>query len=206
MDNQLLIQLLYNKTSEIQELLNHFKNKPEDLEKALPLLSDRIHGLQKEFELMKENFSANDNSTYLLENTENDLKIATDDSIELHKQVIDAEDNEIQTTDEVSQNYIMNEADSILNEQLHSNSTEIIGDKLVSQKIQDIRSGIGINDRFLFIRELFDNDVDEYNKTIDFINEADQFALAYNHLKSNKSWDFEDPTVMQFIEITKRKF
>ena len=55
MDNKLVIQLLKSKTEEIQNLLEHFTNKPEDLSDSIELLDSRILGLSQDFNILKKN-------------------------------------------------------------------------------------------------------------------------------------------------------
>lgn len=98
------------------------------------------------------------------------------------------------------------DTDEILNDQLQKKSTEVIGEKLINNKLSDIQTAIGINDRFLFIRELFENNLEAYNSSIKFINETGNISVIEEHFKNNTNWDFENPTVIQFMELTKRKF
>jgi hypothetical protein len=50
---------------------------------------------------------------------------------------------------------------------------------------KDIRKIIGINDKYQFISELFNNDRDTYEKTLDEINKQDSYAGAINWMKEN---------------------
>lgn len=200
MDKKLMIKLLHNKTGEIQSLLEHFKNQPDDLEKDMPLLSDRIEGLSKEFELLKLSFT---NPVKEIKKTE--ILIEPIKNIEIKPE----EKKEIlreHTSDPIISDTNIVEEVSNLNDQLQKPTSEILGEKIFSNTLTDIQSAIGINDRFLFTRELFNNSTEEYNAEINFINSADNFSTIENHFRKNKNWDFEDPIVNQFIEITKRKF
>ncbi|MGQ1910203.1 hypothetical protein ACT3CE_10470 [Marinifilum sp. RC60d5] len=204
MDKKLMIQLLLNKTGEIQSLLEHFKNQPYDLEKDMPLLSDRIEGLSKEFELLKLSFTHPvkeiEKPEILIEtvNVEIKPKEKPEITVENTPETIIPETVKLKTAEP--------EEASNLNDQLQKPSSEILGEKFFSNSLSDIQSAIGINDRFLFTRELFNNSTEEYNTEINFINSADNFSSIEDHFRKNKNWDFEDPIVNQFIEITKRKF
>lgn len=230
MDHKLLLQLLQNKTEEIQKLLGHFKNNPDDLNKGLNLLADRIESLSKEFEFMKDGFSKVNSfvpkeEKVVLPNTESSEAkvIHVEEKKEPITEVI-KESVEIKTeTETVSENSTeeklesivissektkeeKTDTDEILNDQLQKKSTEVIGEKLINNKLSDIQTAIGINDRFLFIRELFENNTEAYNSSIKFINETNNFSVLEEHFKNNTTWDFENPTVIQFMELTKRKF
>ena len=230
MDDKLLLQLLQNKTEEIQNLLDHFKNNPDDLNKGLNLLSDRIESLSKEFEFMKDGFSKINSSIpkeekVELPSTESSVfeVIHHEEKKEPVNEVIN-ETVEVKTeTETTTENSTEEKAetavtvsesskeekpdtDEILNDQLQKKSTEVIGEKLINNKLSDIQTAIGINDRFLFIRELFENNTEAYNSSIKFINETNNISVIEDHFKSNTNWDFENPTVIQFMELTKRKF
>lgn len=77
---------------------------------------------------------------------------------------------------------------------------------LMGKPVDDIKKAIGINDRFLFQRELFDNNASQMNQTIDELNRMASFAEAINFLKTNFSWDEQDETTQSFINIVRRKF
>ena len=202
MDHKLLLQLLHNKTEEIQSLLNHFKDYPNELDKGLNLLSDRIESLLKEFRLMKHSFVAEEKEVKEEErvNVPASKEITPNTKSEkepMQAVVVDkSKDPKENTCDD----------NSVLSDILRKKSTGVIGEKIISSKLTNIKSAIGINDRFLFIRELFGNNVEAYNSSVDFINQTDNYELIEEHFKRNTKWDFENATVIQFMELAKRKF
>jgi len=205
-----MLQLLQNKTGEIQSLLEHFKNTPNELEEGISLLSDRIESLSKEFEILNANFSSI-NKVIKEEKKISTEPVITKPELKIEEAKIEIpEEIKIKISEEVKETVsIQNEKveeSSTLNDQLHPPGNEVLGEKFYSNSITDIRSAIGINDRFLFIRELFNNDNDKYNSTIEFINNTNEFSTVEEHFKLKQNWDFENPTVVQFLEITKRKF
>jgi hypothetical protein len=56
-----------------------------------------------------------------------------------------------------------------------------LGEKLEHSRVGDLREGIGINDKFQFINELFNGDMDQYNKVLDELNSfsSRQGAMTY---------------------------
>ncbi|WP_321309741.1 hypothetical protein [Marinifilum fragile] len=216
MDHKLLLQLLHNKTEEIQNLLNHFKNNPDDLSKGLNLLSDRIESLSKEFEFMKDGFSKVNASIpkeekVELPSTESNVsemihhEVKQEKITEVIKETVEIKAENVVTASENSANEKV-DTEEILNDQLQKKPNKVIGEKLINNKLSDIQTAIGINDRFLFIRELFENNTEAYNSSIKFINETSNISVIEEHFKNNTNWDFENPTVIQFMELTKRKF
>lgn len=72
--------------------------------------------------------------------------------------------------------------------------------------IDDINRAIGINDRFLYIKELFNGDKDIFNKAISTLNSYSSLDDALMYIHENFSWDSENPTVKQLILLLYRRF
>lgn len=72
--------------------------------------------------------------------------------------------------------------------------------------VSDIRSAIGVGDRFLFIRELFDGNTDLFDETITNLNNLQSLEDAKNYLSSRFHWDGADSTVESFLNIVKRRY
>lgn len=70
---------------------------------------------------------------------------------------------------------------------------------------EDIRSFIGINDKFLFIRELFNGDSNLYNEFIDKINTTKDIKEALE-INSQFNMNKEEESTKLFTEILNRKF
>ena len=77
--------------------------------------------------------------------------------------------------------------------------------KLKSKPITNIADAIGINDKFIFIKELFNDDADKYNKTIEVLNNATNFNDAYNYLMGNFNWDMDNSLVQILLDLIRRK-
>ncbi|RLD35982.1 MAG: hypothetical protein DRI73_01545 [Bacteroidetes bacterium] len=80
-----------------------------------------------------------------------------------------------------------------------------ISSKFHNNPITDIASSIGINDKFRYVRELFDGDSSKYSSTIEVLNQVSSEVDAVNYLKDNFSWDMEDKLVSRLLELTRRK-
>lgn len=96
-----------------------------------------------------------------------------------------------------------------LNDKLKRGATELV-EVLKETPIKDLRKAIGINDRFLFINELFRGDESTYERSIRTINSFNIFAEAEywinRELKVKLGWNAEDPTVLLFDQLVKRRF
>lgn len=97
----------------------------------------------------------------------------------------------------------------VLNEKLRANQVEI-GALLNNGPIKELKKGIGINDRFLFVQELFRGDETMYERSIKTI---DGFAIypeaqfwIQRELKLKIGWNEESATVKHFDQLVKRRF
>ena len=53
-----------------------------------------------------------------------------------------------------------------------------------SGPISSLRASIGLNDRFLFVKEIFGNNTDKYNKVIDHLDKLNTIQQAVDYLKT----------------------
>ncbi|MDY6801065.1 MAG: hypothetical protein SVU94_07550 [Bacteroidota bacterium] len=81
-----------------------------------------------------------------------------------------------------------------------------VSTKMQSKPIQDIASAISLNDKFIFIRELFKGDKEQYLETIQILNNFDTYENALKFLNENFDWEAEDPNFERLKELVKRKF
>ncbi len=77
--------------------------------------------------------------------------------------------------------------------------------KLSNGPIASLRAAIGLNDRFLFIREIFNNNSEKYNAVIDHLDKMEQIQEAVEYLKANLSME-KNKTTMKFVDLLKRRF
>jgi hypothetical protein len=96
-----------------------------------------------------------------------------------------------------------------INEKLSKTSIEI-AQQLQETAINDLRKAIGINDKYLFINELFGGDEQFFEQTIKTLNLFNFWAEADFWIKKEliplKKWDVEMPAVQQFMLLVKRRF
>ncbi|MFW6327963.1 MAG: hypothetical protein ACOC2F_06580 [Bacteroidota bacterium] len=76
---------------------------------------------------------------------------------------------------------------------------------LQSKPIRSIESAIGLNDKFLFIKELFDGNAEHFKKVVHKLNEATNFNEAFNYLNENFDWDVDDPVVQKLLDLVRRR-
>jgi hypothetical protein len=94
-----------------------------------------------------------------------------------------------------------------LNEQIGSTRGEDNVTKMIKTKpLANLDDAIGVNDKFLFIREIFNGSPESYNQAIERLNGVKTFADARNVLMSYTDDNKETKIVKQFLDIVKRKF
>ncbi|MCG8410869.1 MAG: hypothetical protein MI739_06260 [Bacteroidales bacterium] len=86
------------------------------------------------------------------------------------------------------------------------NNPNDLSSKMQFKPIKDINTAIGLNDKFIFIRELFNGDKESYHETIQVLNNFDTFDNAFNFLTQNFDWNAEDANFVKLTELVRRKY
>ncbi len=86
-----------------------------------------------------------------------------------------------------------------------------IGARMQQQPISSIRDAIGINEKFLFINELFKGDIGVYRQAMDDLNEKGGMQAAFdylNELAAKYSWDANrsTDTIEKLANIVQRRY
>lgn len=79
-------------------------------------------------------------------------------------------------------------------------------DSITHKKIDDIKQAISLGDRFLFQRELFNNNGELMTKTIGYLNGLTSMDEALQYVNKKFNWDSENPTVERFLQILIRRY
>jgi len=98
------------------------------------------------------------------------------------------------------------EAESSINENLAGNREPDMDSKLMGQPIDSIGRNIGINDRFLIIRELFDGDSASFGKLVEGLEKAGDLNSANQLLKKQFKEVPEHEGVLILANLVKRKY
>ena len=96
-----------------------------------------------------------------------------------------------------------------LNDKLKTPQKEV-SETLNDQTIKDLKKGIDVNERFLYINELFRSDETMYERSIKTINSFSIWPEAEywisRELKIKLGWDDKHPVVQQFYQLVRRRF
>ena len=83
------------------------------------------------------------------------------------------------------------------------------GDDLSSKwqtaPLTSIVTGIGVNDKFLYIRELFKGDNSLYSNTVKYLDTTVSLEDALNYIRQHFDWDENDETAQNFLNLVHRR-
>jgi hypothetical protein len=106
-------------------------------------------------------------------------------------------------------NEVIGEQKESLNDRLKQEKPEL-AHVLKDTPIKDLRKGIGINDKFLFVNELFRGDEAMYERSIKTINSFHILPEAEywinRELKFKLGWNDNKDTVQHFYHLVRRRF
>ena len=75
-----------------------------------------------------------------------------------------------------------------------------------SEPVTDLRRAIGINDKFLLIRDLFGGDGEAYEKSIGVLNDCADFDDCMIYIAENYAWNPNSDGVKLLMDLLERKF
>lgn len=106
-------------------------------------------------------------------------------------------------------NDVIGKMSESLNDKLSEKKTEL-AEKLKEEPLKDIKKAIGLNDRFIFISELFRGDEAMYERSLKTINHFSIYPEAefwiQRELKLKLGWKEDHPFVKQFDQLVRRRF
>jgi hypothetical protein len=92
------------------------------------------------------------------------------------------------------------------NEQLGNlKNEEDVADILKTKPLTNLSEAIGVNDKFLFVREIFNDNNDAYTQAISQLDNAESLPDARAVLRSYTGSTNENEAVKQLLELVKRK-
>lgn len=98
---------------------------------------------------------------------------------------------------------------STLADKFMSEQDKSLAAKMQKNKITDLKAAIGINEKFIFVNELFDGNMQEYNKIIEQLNSfstRNQAMAVLNTLRQKYSWEEKNPQYKEFQKYIERRF
>ena len=80
-----------------------------------------------------------------------------------------------------------------------------LGEEISHKSIKSLRQGIGLNDKFLMIRDLFDGNADEYEQAIDALDGFDDFDDCIIYIAENFAWNADSEGAKFIMQLLERK-
>lgn len=99
--------------------------------------------------------------------------------------------------------------DESINESLMDEDDNSLASKMQKSPLSDIKEAVGMNDRFSYINELFEENTEAYNKAIEQLNTLNNKVEAKEQLSEmavQYDWDLENKLVQKFVEIVERRY
>lgn len=87
-----------------------------------------------------------------------------------------------------------------------------ISQKLSASKLDDLQKALGLNEKFLYINELFGGDVGQFQNAIKALNEGENFDAARHYIERNliaqNEWmsKTKRPVAKDFIKLVRRRY
>jgi hypothetical protein len=126
------------------------------------------------------------------------------DAIEEHVEDVDAEEDNKYVIEKTS----LDNSTSI-NDTFASGAPEkTVGDKLSRQPIKNLKSAIGLNQKFLFMNDLFEGENEIFNNAINKINSFNTLpeAIAFIDSELSSACNKENSSVLNFMDLVERRF
>ena len=107
-------------------------------------------------------------------------------------------------------NDLIGNSSTSINDKLKTGNPAELGAVLKASPVKELRKAIGVNDRFVFINELFRGDEPMYERSIKTINnfrilpEAEYWMER--ELKIKLGWDDSREIVQHFYQLVRRRF
>ncbi|MDF1571024.1 MAG: hypothetical protein P1P82_05345 [Bacteroidales bacterium] len=97
-------------------------------------------------------------------------------------------------------------SDKSINERIAPGSGTDLSSKLTGEPIDSIKRNVGINDRFLIIRELMDGDNEAFNTLVQQLDTRHHFDEAYSVIQSTFPEQMEHDGVKLLVRLSRRRY
>ncbi|MCC8035617.1 MAG: hypothetical protein LIO77_06780 [Rikenellaceae bacterium] len=135
----------------------------------------------------------------------NDLETKKENMCSAEKSLVGQSREEIAEPVQVMAEVIGQGGQTVADVYSENSTTTDIASVLSSGKVDGIRKSIGINDKFLIIRSLFDGDSETYERVISELDGFDDLDQALIYIHENFSWNPDDEAVKLIVDLLTRK-
>jgi hypothetical protein len=202
-----------NKPQEIETLIENVPVK-EEVQK---LVDEEIEQLKEEPEEEIQEKESMESKIEIEEKKEADsekqdieieTKIEKEETEEVEKSLVETENEDVELEEEELVEANQRLGDSFLK---GKSVNDILTDqnklefKLSNRPVLSIQTAIGINDRFQYIRELFDGSAETFTQTVTDLDGLNNINEAVKYLQKNFKWK-KNETSLKFVNLVKRRF
>lgn len=210
----------YNILSELEDIRKEIEFLKQEIIK-IPMIEidialEKIYQIYDNLLQIKLKAALDEETGFLSKNSNLLKKIITESevSFDSNNEKKETKSSEFNYLEEVKQKKTI----KVLGEELGKNkktigdylSTSVTKEKTVAENlkiIKDLKDAISLNDKIMFIKEIFNGKVDEYNKCIETINTSRSLEEALNYLYENIDiHKKESEPVKRLIELISLKF
>jgi len=190
--NKHIYKALLQRLKDLKSETLTFKEVGETLERLFSEMKDNPDDIQKHIESFSQIVQLEASMIYV---EENETEVKTSEPPLDNERII--------VNDEFDQ------VKSILND-THVEDTPSLVEIMQRGKIESMEKSLTVNQRFMFVKELFEGNVEEFKKAIDYIDECatkdDALKFLEVHYGKLKSWDIEKEEVLEFYDLVSRRF
>lgn len=97
-----------------------------------------------------------------------------------------------------------------LNDQHRRDQRTLADDLHAQQKVSSLKQHITLNQRYMFVRDLFDNDSEAFNRAVEKVeaqnNLDDALRVLVDDFASHLGWDMESTPVTELLDVISKRY
>jgi hypothetical protein len=219
MDFNSTVDLIIKDLDEAREIIDDFKNYPDvpllqiELAKSKCKSASEVISLLKKLQIPSKTAVKKESIPVKQADITDPVEIVNRivESSPMHTPSVSNKEDAVPSPEKITSSAIFadrfNSQSDTLNDQLGSLKDD--GDFLESIKnkpLAKLSDAIGVNDKFLFIREIFNGSPEAYSQAIEKLDETGSIADAKAIIMSYTGENIESGAANQLLDLVKRKF
>jgi hypothetical protein len=104
---------------------------------------------------------------------------------------------------------VLNPARKVLYDKIAKPTDKTVATQASRQPISNIKSSIGINEKFIYLKDLFKNNINDYNEALEKLNNFDSYEEAedfFQDLKQKYGWDPDSKSFQGLADLLSRRY
>ncbi|MBK6965659.1 MAG: hypothetical protein IPH20_17475 [Bacteroidales bacterium] len=104
---------------------------------------------------------------------------------------------------------LKSDAPSLKDKIAFGKNDQSLAERMQLKSISDLKTAIGLNDKFQFINELFEGSADRYSEAVNMLNHCSTGSEAgqlFADLKSRYNWDEKNSVFMKLLDFVNRRY